>query len=309
MEEIAGLVSFLSEENHLMDFEAFLSMVDGKVTGVLTECQSMQRCPFCHLLWREYKDIGREEFNDWDISPVVFDHFCLAILHFGLRLLEHLLKIGFQMEFEEYRLREIHEESFKLYRARILAKFKDEKGLSLCMPRAGGHGTTNNGNMARRVLADPEFFSECTGISADLIRNLNYVWIAIRESDLQLDPEKFGQFCDAVHDQYREELPWAEMSPSLHKILRHGPRILEFLPETLNCGMLSEEPLENNHKTIKYDEILHARQCSGLQRREDVFLREMDRSSPDMVLFMAEKRLKQRKKAEIPQAVLDLCKT
>ena len=125
---------------------------------------------------------------------------------------------------------------------------------------------------------------------------------------IPLDPVKFGTFCRMVKNQYIQELPWANMCPSVHKVLDHGEAILTYLPPTLTLSMMTEDPLENNHKHIKFNETGHVRQNSRKNRMKDLFLRDVDVSDPQMLDFVAQKRIRRRKKMDLPAEVLALCK-
>ena len=74
------------------------------------------------------------------------------------------------------------------------------------------------GNTVRAVFADPDFFADTLGLPRDLIRGFILISKALR-SGLPLDPVKFGRLCLEVKRRYYEVVPWAYMSPTVHKVL------------------------------------------------------------------------------------------
>ena len=56
------------------------------------------------------------------------------------------------------------------------------------------------------------------------------------------------------------------LNPATLKVLDHGYLILMKLPPSMTLAMLSEEPLEAQNKTHKFNERGHSRQDSDLHR-------------------------------------------
>ena len=326
--EIATLHPYQYLPNVRIHFQVINCMNDGKVLNILTNNDCTQRCPLCKLLERQYRNADQD---DYEISPEDINLLCLSILHFGLRLFDNLLKIGCSQSFKSHTCVDINKPAFNRRRDEIRDAFREEKGLLIDIPKPGGHGTSNDGeftkylhlynfkfkifnffagNTVRRAFEDPEFLARQIGVSTELVTKLSNVWIALKVG-LPLDADKFGQYCDGVKELYRHEVPWAKMNPATHRIIDHGALLLRVLPPGLNISMLSEEPLESNHRIIKFDELHHARQMSRRQRLMDVFNRGMDRSNPEVLAHVVPKRLRdQRSKRHdsIPKEVLDLCK-
>ena len=94
----------------------------------------------------EGKDV-REVFN---ARKDLLSHLCLSTLHFGPRSMEHLFNIGFYQPFQQASCRgKENKAMMKARKARIKTVFK-AAGLPIFEPRAGGAGSSNDGNMARR---------------------------------------------------------------------------------------------------------------------------------------------------------------
>ena len=79
-------------ESEWLAFKGFLCMIDAATLNYLTENVSHWRCSFCHLLPREFMLIKNGVFPVLDIAV---ETKALSILHFPLRVGDHLLKIGY----------------------------------------------------------------------------------------------------------------------------------------------------------------------------------------------------------------------
>ena len=79
-------------ENVLLTFVGFLCMIDAATLNYITENVSHWRCSFCHLLPREFILIRNGAFP---VVQAAVDAMALSILHFPLRIGDHLLKIGY----------------------------------------------------------------------------------------------------------------------------------------------------------------------------------------------------------------------
>ena len=81
-----------------VSYNGILSLLDQKALNALVGNRCAQRCPLCGLLPREYLQDG--EIN-YEFFPGVISYLCLSILHFGLRTIENLLKIGYHKYFKQ----------------------------------------------------------------------------------------------------------------------------------------------------------------------------------------------------------------
>ena len=87
----------LGEFDIIIEYEGFLTMVDGEVVNALTNCPSSQRCPFCHQLQSSFST---------DIPFITTKdriQFGLSTLHFGINAVKAILKIASQIEFKTHR--------------------------------------------------------------------------------------------------------------------------------------------------------------------------------------------------------------
>lgn len=91
------------------------------------------------------------------------------------------------------------------------------------------------------------------------------------------------------------------MSPSLHKLLRHGYEIAELFP--LPAAFFAEDASESWHRLYRINLIHHARQCSRKARILDAFMRGVYMSDPYLSLILIDERLKKQKETEEPKNV------
>ena len=182
-------------------------------------------------------------------------------------------------------------------------------GLPVFEPRDGGGGSSNDGNMCRRILRDhPDILAAECNIPLRFVKGLYILWIALASS-LPLSPSKFQAYCDELKDCYVENVGWYPLSPTLHKILEHGSQVVELFPDSITSGLLSEEPSEASNKDVKKFQIEHARQDSVEHRMTDTFHRLLERSDPRVLNILAEQSNVRRKSQDVfPNEVLNLCK-
>ena len=182
-------------------------------------------------------------------------------------------------------------------------------GLPIFEPRDGGQGSSNTGNMARRIFQNhSDLLSKECNVPVDFVKGVHFIWIALA-SRLPLCPEKFQAFCNKIKELYVKELPWYPLNPSLHKIFEHGSEIIKLFPKTITAGMLSEEPLESSNKDVRKFQVEHARQCDPIMRNLDVFHRLLDRSDPHILNYFEKNRKKHRRDCDsFPAEVIALCK-
>ena len=76
-------------------------------------------------------------------------------------------------------------------------------------------------------------------------------------------------YCLNTAKLYIKLYPWYNMSPSVHKILIHGSKIINYF--YLPIGAYSEEPIEAQNKNVRKSRLYHARKTS----RENTMLDQM----------------------------------
>ena len=140
------MVPLRHNEDVTFEYHVKVTMMDAAMLDYLTENISHQRCGFCLLLPREFILV---EDGDFNIHELALDCCCLSILHFGLRSLDHVLKLGMHQEFKQPRCSRPFKELFEEAKRRIQDACIDEKnGLRVCFPSKKG-GSSNTGRTAR----------------------------------------------------------------------------------------------------------------------------------------------------------------
>ena len=143
----------------------------------------------------------------------------------------------------------------------------------------------------------------------DFVYGLVRMWRLFRSS-LPLDPELIKKEGERLITLYERHFDWAELCPTIHKILAHGWWLIQNLPETLVVGMMSEEALEHNNKSLKFQGSKRVFMSSRKRRLTDLTTRQLVRSSPSVLMPLVEKTRKKRKRTEnYPKEMTKFCKT
>ena len=290
-----------------VEYKGDFNCVDGKTLNEMTKNNSTQRCPFCHLLPREYMPKGTDGFDFSSEAMEAFENLIFCPLHFGLRTWDNLMRLSCLLELKTPRVYgDRNHMIFDVKKLYIQERIARDKGLLVDMPTSKG-GTTTDGNVIRKLFKDPEYVAHVLGLPLVFVKKIIHVWIAIRAS-LHLCPNKFKNMCKDIFRLYKEHFPWAEMCPTLHRVLAHGWIILEKFPDTMTLAMVSEEGLECNNKWIR-DFILRRSFHSSRKRRLfDVIKRMMDRSDPIILSKVAARKKLVVHLSEYPLEVLALQK-
>ena len=297
-EEMANLQPIEWSDGVKVKLVPFFSMNDGKVMNHLHGNNWTNACPICYAGPDKFLDIN----SVYCANPDALAEMCLSTLHFGPRVMENLLKVGFNQQFKQWQATTDEEKQLKEESKEHIIK-EVKRVLKVDVFR----GQSNTGNCARTLFKNSIFFADLIGVDEDLIHRIYMLWIALTSS-LPIDPRKFYDYCQETKDLYYEQCGWYSMSPTLHKVLEHGHLILELIPPELTAGMLSEEPAEASNKDTKRFQKYHAYQGNSEKKNEQVFLRMMDRSDPYMQsLFFKEHIQDRSKNEEIPEDVLAMC--
>ena len=132
--------------NYILCFKGFLSMLDAAMLNYYTRNVSHWRCVFCFLLPREFRRI---RFNNYNLRTKALDTLCLSILHFPLRMGDHLLKIAYSKMFKCARVSgDRNKRLFKIMKSWVQFKYRKFKNILIDLPLSKG-GTTGCGNLWR----------------------------------------------------------------------------------------------------------------------------------------------------------------
>ena len=171
-------------------FEMQLTMVDGKVANALTNTASAQTCHICGATPKEMNNIDRVRMKTPDINTFQYG---LSTLHAWIRLFELVLHLGYRLKLKVWSVKAEKRNEFIAEKKRIQGEFREKMGLPVDQPRAGGAGSSNDGNMARRAFADPETFSSITGVDYGLITRFSVILRTLACNKV-VDADKFGEF-------------------------------------------------------------------------------------------------------------------
>ena len=302
-EEMKNLTELEWADGISIKYVPFFTMNDQKVMNAIFGNTDPHKCPICKAGRAQFKDIK----SVYKANPEALAQLCYSSLHFGPRVMENLLKVGFYQDFQKYPCTGAENKELRAKRKKVIQKILKKKlGVPVFEVRRNG-GTSNTGNVARKLFKNSLVFSEAIGVCDDLVYRLFIIWITIT-SGLPICPDKFDKYCKITKDLYHEECGWYPMVPTLHKVLEHGGDILRLFPPELTAGMMSEEPAEASNKDVKEFQRNHSFQGNYKQKNLDVFHRMCDRSDPVVHRYFVKEKVDARAKNDnIPQDVLELC--
>ena len=96
-------------------------------------------------------------------------------------------------------------------------RMHDEIGLLVDTPRAGGSGTSNTGNTARKAFQNKSNFAEILGIDPELIHRIHLKLIAVN-ADILLDLNSFREYGRQTAEFRVNKYPHFCMPVSLHQL-------------------------------------------------------------------------------------------
>lgn len=97
-------------------------------------------------------------------------------------------------------------------------------GLIVDVPKPG-FGNTNNGNTSRRFFMDPALSAQITDVDVQIIVRFKIILEAI-SSGHKIDTKKFEAYAMDTAKLYVQLYSWHPMTPTVHKILIHGPVVI-----------------------------------------------------------------------------------
>ena len=163
-------------------------------------------------------------------------------------------------------------------------------------------GTTTTGNVARRCLirnndCEKDFLywvmsTIPTEYKYPLFVIHTYLGAILRvfNSGRRIDTEELTVVCRKLYLLILNTFPWANITPTLHKVLAHAPDIISTFNNGLGLEQLSEEGLEASNKLIRrYRERL-SRKFSFEDSIKYVFTRMLCQSDPVLILNRRMKR-------------------
>lgn len=246
----------------LIDYEFFLTMIDGKVLNVITDTSSTLKCAICKKSQKDFQnldDSSDEQNYEYGISP----------LHARIRCMEFILKLAYiiSREGECFDKNATPKEKISARKKIIQNEFLKNLGLKVDYPKQG-YGNTNDGNMSRAFFANDEVTSQITGVDNNIIKRLGVILNVINCREMVNGP-KFDDYASKTAQLLSQMYPEKKLTPTVHKILAHGRHLIEY--QCLPIGELSEEAQECKNKDYKKFRYTNTCKISRIRQNEDLF--------------------------------------
>ena len=95
-----------------------------------------------------------------------------------------------------------------------------------------------------------------------------------------IDTGKLDSICKYIYEFIVVELPWVNITPSLHKLLAHSAELIQSCNDGYGMKQYSEEALEACNKLIRNYRDNLSRKCSFNSNIRDIFVREYRQLAP-----------------------------
>ncbi|KAL0861509.1 hypothetical protein ABMA27_009031 [Loxostege sticticalis] len=253
MEEEIRNLTISNCGNFEVTHELHMTMIDGKVTTIITDTPSAATCNVCLAKPSEMNNLSLM-FS----RPVREDvyQYGLSTLHMWIRSMECLLHISYNLDFEMWCARGDNKNLKKFRKDMVQSEFKQQMGLLIVVVKQG-FGTTNDGNTARRFFLILQVLSSGKAINIDGFRG----------------------YCKETAELFVHHYPWYNMPSSVHKMLIHGADICKHF-SCLPIGILTEEAGEARNKDFRNTRERHTRKTGRLQNNEEIMHNFLISSDP-----------------------------
>ena len=168
----------------------------------------------------------------------------------------------------------------------------EKTGMKIDQPSSDG-ATTSTGNVARNCFLHKNQFLYwvCSLIPTEYHGNLKVIHTnlsvcpRIYNSDREINTERLDILCKNTYEYIVIRFPWANISPTLHKLLTHSSELIRTCNNSHGLKVFSEEAAEVSNKLIRrYREHL-ARKMSFSLNTRDIFMRLMCNSYPVLNVY------------------------
>lgn len=271
--QIEALENTSVGDDYFIKHKILFTMVDGKVCNSATHTKSTMRCYICDATTAEFNDLTKKRPSKKENFK-----FGLSLLHARIRFFESILHVAYRLTVKKWNVRLSTEEKevIETRKKEIQDNFREKLGLLVDIPKAN-FGNTNDGNTSRRFFENYELSAEITGIDKNLIFRLKIILDTLC-SGLKINTEAFESYCAETAEIYVSLYGFYPMTPTLHKILRHGAEVIE--KAILPIGQLSEEAAEARNKHIRLYRLNYSRKFSRIDCNMDVLNRLLLTSDP-----------------------------
>ena len=178
----------------------------------------------------------------------------------------------------------------------ICSLIEDKISITIDKPTSQG-GTTTTGNVVRRCMvrdddSKKDFLywiltvlpCEHHIVIQTLYNNLGAI-LSIYNCGQKVNTEELDYLCKETYEIILEKFPFANISPTLHKILAHSSDLIEIYNHGRGLKDFSEEGLESCNKYISRFRIRLARKTTFEDNFRDIFARLIGQSRPFYTKF------------------------
>lgn len=262
--EIEALTPSTITDGISVKHQLLLTMIDGKIHSIISDTAAS----VCDICKASPKVMNNLELIKGKHANEEMYKYGLSSLHAWIRSMECLLHISYKLDIKSWQARDDDAKNkVNDRKATIQVAIRRETGLLLDVVKQGS-GSTNNGNAARRFFENHIKSAEITGIDAELLRKICVILQCI-SSGLKINIAKFRKFCYDTAKLYVDLYPWYYMPSALHKILLHGPDIVQHF-SMMPIGFLSEEASEARNKDFRKFREEHSRKHSSISCNTDI---------------------------------------
>lgn len=226
---------------------ALCTNVDGKVIQKITKkTKSSQSCPICGLTPSQFKS-----FNKLKKTLKIQNQYLLLGLtpmHTAIRIFEFFIRLGSKMTIKANTATPKTKQYIKEQEKLICELLKQELGINVNVPKTGGVGNSNTGNIAKTALRNYKTFGRIIGVNPILLKKI-WVVLCLLNQPKALDVEKLENYLKEIERMYFKEYSWKYPSVALHRFMHHTADVIRCLP--LPPGYFSEQAGEARNKNYR----------------------------------------------------------
>lgn len=265
----------LDEKDVTIQHKLVLSMIDGKVSNVITNTASSQRCSICGATPSCMNNLESIEKRPTDKAAL---HYGLSVLHAWIRFFEYFLHVSYRLDIRKWQAKTSEEKlSVETRKKQIQSKFREQMGLIVDKPKQGGFGNSNDGNTARRFFHHSHESACITGVDEALIGRCAVILRTI-SSGFAINVSAFHDYSTNTAKMLISTYKWYPLPASVHKVLMHGSQIIA--SAVLPIGQLSEEAQEAVNKDYKRVRLHNSRKTSREDTMRDLLNMMLVSSDP-----------------------------
>ena len=272
----ANFSLFHNGEQHEINFfvNFSITMIDGKVSNFLVGNKATLRCPVCFLTSNGYADITPTSFDHSDPKIQERLKLCINPLHSSFKLFDFLLKMSRSKALHNFSIQ--NSDSTKKDRDEFMKTFINQYERQFWrMTKAQvdfikpGYGKSTTGPNVNRAMKSPQICAEILDLDEKFVTEVsklsNYLnsLEPVNESDWQ------GSACYVFNFYCENFSNFANLSPSVHKILCHGLEMIKILEKA--PGVYSEQSQEKINKKFRDLRDCHSRKIEFKSMLEDIF--------------------------------------